>query len=70
MAITKNSIIYYKDLIDASKEMIKNIAQNIGSYTGNIPATSTGRLPTKYKTTVNTALEAKSKVEAEGLLNG
>jgi len=38
--------------------------------TGNIPATSTGRLPTKYKTTVNTALEAKSKVEAEGLLNG
>ena len=38
MAITKNSIIYYKDLIDASKEMIKNIAQNIGSYTGNIPS--------------------------------
>ena len=38
--------------------------------TGNIPSTSSGKLPTKYKTTVNVALEAKAKVEAEGLLKG
>ena len=37
--------------------------------TGNIPSTKSGKLPTKYKNTVNTALDAKSKVEAEGLLN-
>ena len=57
----KRNLLTFQEITAVNK--IINMIQ-----TGNLPATSSGRLPQTLKTMVVQAVEAKEKIEAEGLL--